>query len=155
MGIATGETIEAADVLALKDVDYPHYGLCLSAPSAVGQGTWELQGTAYLDKQMFNASRVDGDNISFDVSLRAGTYSIDMTVYLDNYNGVMDIDFDGIEKGSMDLYAGADSSSVYSITGIVVATDKVVTIKFRVDGKNGSSSGYGIGFGSVNIGRTA
>ncbi len=60
-----------------------------------------------------------------------------------------------VEKGSVDLYAAsADKLNVEEITGLVL-TAREHTLKFRVDGKNASSSDYFFRTAAISLQRTS
>ena len=132
---------------------YIHSKLCLSAPSATGQGTWSTSVLNYILFRINSGTGTNLDNITYTVWLKAGTYAMDLVIAKNANRGILDVDVDGTEKGSVDCYAAAPANGILSITGITVATDKEVAIKFRVDGQNGSSSGYYVSFNAV-VGRS-
>jgi hypothetical protein len=128
------------------------------AYDSIGQGTWAFTSTPNAWSGYFwqNSSHADGDNISYKVYLAAGTYSIRLLARKGNNAPVVDIDIDGAEVASFDLYAGSDQENqLLSDTGNVISTGGLKTLRLRVDGKNGSSSDYCARIGLVILWRTA
>ena len=140
---------------------YLHHRLTPSGYSSIGQGTWTFTGSFYYGlaggtQAIKNeAASADADNISYKVFLPAGTYSLSLTVLKNSSFGVLDVDVDGVEVGSIDCYAAAATDGVLQVTGINVTLLTTKVIRFRVDGKHASSSDYNMRFWDVSIGRTA
>jgi hypothetical protein len=114
-------------------------------PDSIGQGTW-TRGTNSLypyNGNLTNATaQADGDNYSINFRCRAGTYTFRMNAHRTSTAPILDVDIDGDEKGSIDLYfAAGDLDYVAEITGITISAGSH-TLRIRVDGKNGSSGGY-------------
>ena len=155
MAIVTGQDILAADVNA---IGAGHITILPWDYSAIGQGTWifDISASEILNGNFRNSSSADGDNISYKAWLATGTYTL-LIVYRKNPNhGIMDVDVDGVEEGSVDTYAGGNTfNNVFTITGVTVATGKLLDIKIRVDGKNGSSGNYQLRIQSLGLWRTA
>ncbi len=155
MPITPGLTIEAADVAGLGG---GHITILLHNYDSIGQGTWVY---AQDSPTMFNgifypSSAANLDNITYKAFLAAGTYTIRLVSSTNTANGIIDIDIDGAEVASFDTYAASLIKNVlFTDTGNVVATPGVKSIKMRVDGKNGSSSGYTINPIVLALWRTA
>lgn len=124
----------------------------------VNAGTWALLAVANAPfGAMFqNSSAADGDEYDMEVYLAKGTYTMVVHYYTNTNAGVIDIDVEGTEKASIDMYGG---SAVYRLldttTGIVIAASGLQTITVRADGKNGSSSSYACNAGVIILIRTA
>jgi len=125
---------------------------------SIGQGTWmtNLNAAHYTYGMFYNSPGNDGDNLLYKVYLAAGTYTILFYCHTESNRGITDVDIDAVEVASFDLYSATSVSNVRMVaTGIVVASDGLKTLKFRVDGKNASSDGYYMSFHYIALWRTA
>jgi len=128
------------------------------AYSSVGQGTWALIiNAAYLFcGYIYNTSHTDGDNISYDIYLDAGTYTLCVLHSTINNCGILDVDIDATEVDTFDCYSAAPVVNVKATqTGIVIASAGRKTLKLRVDGKHASSSDYYAVVNWISLWRTA
>lgn len=126
--------------------------------SAIGQGTWAqgLDALYYLNARWRNTTQTDGDNISYQVYLAAGTYKLGILVHGWDTSGIMDIDIGGAEVASFDLYSsGTVKNSWQTQASIAIATAGLKTLTIRADGKNGSSSAYLLEYSILCLWRTA
>lgn len=126
--------------------------------NSIGQGTWGLFGDVnqLCSGVLYNSSNANGDNVSFNVYLAAGTYVLRILCFTSSYQGINDYDIDATEVASFDLYSLATAYNVLKTqTGIVIATSGLKTIKLRVHGKNGSSLGFYANFTTLALWRTA
>lgn len=126
--------------------------------SAIGQGTWvnQVNTSSYMNGWFANTSNSDGDNVEYKTYLAAGTYSLRILSLKAPGSPVLDVDIDGVEVASFDLYASSNQyNQLNDQTGITVATSGIKTIKLRADGKNGSSSGYAAYIQCIALWRTA
>jgi hypothetical protein len=108
---------------------------------------------SYTNVISFNASQIlsfygnsstgcaDGDERTFYVPLKAGTYTFECYFQRNTNRGKVDIYMDGTTFATaVDLYAASSIfNSVTTITGITVTGDGLHTIKFKINGKNASS----------------
>lgn len=109
------------------------------------QGTWVYAGDAdqLCDGGITNSSDTDADEIVYKQYLAKGTYTLMVLTTKNTDQGILDVYIDAAEVASEDLYAGSGSKNhEMRQAGIVVAASGLKDIKFKVDGKNGSSSGY-------------
>lgn len=129
------------------------------AYSAIGQGVWALiiDANQYKNGAWWNPSQANLDNISYAIYLDKGTYTLGILGWKGSGAGIMDIDIDGTEVTSFDLYAAP--AVVYnqwsSQAGIIIANAGRYTLKLRVDGKNPLSSSFGINASWISLWRTA
>lgn len=125
---------------------YPrHVTLWPGAYTSIGQGSWSINtnsSSVFSSYYAFGGSASNGDNVSYTVDLDAGTYGFNLVHHRNTSAGIMKIDIDGVEVGSIDLYSGLTWNVTTEITGISISTAGQHTLRFRMDGKNGSSSGY-------------
>ena len=125
------------------------------APSAVGQGTWLIFATPSLWGGFFyNSTNADGDEFNVVFRCPPGIYTLRLNYWLNSLRGIMDVDIDGVEVGSIDAYAAVDDSTpVYEITGIQLSGgEHVITI--RVDGKNVGSGGFTASTTAITLQKT-
>jgi len=129
------------------------WNMLTRAPDAIGQGTWvvALTGTVAYAGVFYNSSAANGDNFSVGVRVPSGTYTLRIHSLKETNRAIADIDIDGTEVHSVDLYAAA-SDFVISVTGLSLGGAHV--IKIRSDGKNASSSGYVISVQEIELIRT-
>lgn len=91
---------------------------------------------------------------SYD-SIGQGTYTLILFGKTHTAYGIIDVDIDGDEIASFDLY-GANTDNVRQVqTGITVSSAGIKTLKLRVDGKNASSSAYYCAFTYLALIKTA
>lgn len=101
-----------------------------------------------IDTQYYHSGRnyssgTLNDSIAWDVVLGAGTWTVELIHHKDSARGIYSIQFDGVEKGTIDGYdAGSSINHFSSVTGIVVATSAKIELKLKMASKNGSSSNY-------------
>lgn len=125
---------------------------------SIAQGTWGvgISSSAIMCGWITNSSNADADELHFKVYLDAGTYSFRMMVREAADRGIVDIYLDAVEIASFDWYAAAGASNVVKTeTGIVVGAAGLYTLKLKIDGKNGSSSGYKLYCQYIALWRTA
>ncbi len=126
--------------------------------SAIGQGTFAIiaDASAYTGWIAYNSSVANGDNISYQVYLAAGTYALLLLTVTATNRAIVDFDIDATEVASFDCYSGA---AVYNAlktqTGIVIATSGLKTLKARIHGRNGSSTGWFLNIIYIALWRTA
>ena len=162
MAIAAGEHATAEDVLsaiAAATIRPEQLTLIPLVPTSVGQGTWSPSpftgGVVPLNLVFYNSSNADGDNVSFKVEVKAGTY----TLYV--------VDAKGPSMAKIDVYV--DATKVISASDRYFASSLIPyfmtasslsltagehTIKIQINGKNASSSGYYAHLGYFTLGRT-
>ena len=92
---------------------------------------------------MAQAGPADGEYITYKIWLDAGTYTFLLCHIKGGNGGLCDIYIDAVEIGSADQYNAATTyNQSYRVDGIVIATSGIKVVKFLIDGKNASSSGY-------------
>lgn len=100
------------------------------------------------------ANAEDGDYITWTVSLAAGTYALTWAYLRDTDKAIIYWDLDTTNIASQDTYGTYLDDQVVETTGITVASDGSYTLKARINGKNASSSDYGIGIQWACLTRT-
>jgi hypothetical protein len=124
-------------------------------------GTYTDWSTIDIDSGAIgNATiRTDGTQnalISWPVVLAAGTWTVSLIHCTNVANGIYSVQFDGVEKGTIDGYSNPAVKNVIStVTGITVATTAKITIMLKMATKNGASAGYYGYIQAMRIIRTA
>lgn len=105
----------------------------------------------------FNLSGgVQNAEMTHNVVLGAGTWSIELLLEKHENAGIISVQFDGVEKGTIDAYAASpEFNALPSIANIIVPITKKIELKLKLTGKNGSSSGYYGYLTSIKLQRTA
>jgi len=96
------------------------------------------------------------DEISWPVVLSVGTWTFSLMHTTTTVSGIYSVQFDTVEKGTIDGYSGSTVRNVVStITSIAVAASGKVTLKLKMATKHASSSAYGGYLQHVRLIRTA
>lgn len=135
-----------------------HLTILPYAFDSIGQGTWLPWLSAFQVMQggIRNSTRADGDNLSYQVYLSAGTYTLILFTYHGTSFGIMDIDIDGNEVASFDLYKAIPQYNHRHIqAGIVIPASGLYALRCRADGKNPASTFFYIPIGHISLWRTA
>lgn len=145
--------------IAIENSGEGHISILPHNYQSIGAGTWVwVVDTGVITNGRFTneGANADLDNITYQVYLAVGTYTLRILTTKSNNWGIMDVDIDGVEVASFDLYSAAVlRNRVVSQAGITVAASGLKALKLRVDGKNGSSSAYIIGAYIISLWRTA
>jgi hypothetical protein len=126
--------------------------------NTIGQGTWAIgistaQALCYF---FYNGSNANLDNFTVKAYLAAGTYTLRLLVFTQNTSAILDIDINGVEVASFDLYsAGVVYNVIKTQTAIVVAASGLKTLTFRIHGRNGASTGWCAFITTATLWRTA
>lgn len=117
---------------------------------SIGQGDWGLNksGHGWFENDVTGGTPLDGDNVSYRVYLSAGTYTLKLVALESAYCGIHDIDIDGTEVASFDMYDAYNYMKVKTQTDIAITSTGWKTLRVRIDGKNASSVGY---FSYINL----
>ena len=84
-----------------------------------------------------------------------GTYTLQIVTMISTDEGILDVDIDAGEVASFDLYGSTAYDQLQTQTSISVATAGLKTLKLRVHGQNGSSTGHVARFTIIALWRTA
>ncbi|MBA7582388.1 hypothetical protein ES708_24316 [subsurface metagenome] len=140
------------------DIGEGHTFILARCWDSIGQGNFSHHTTIdqYLANYLRGNGNVDGDNISYKAYLAAGTYTL-LYCYLQTpMGGIVDIDINGSEVGSVDTYnANTRYNQFYKVTGIVIPSAGLKTIRLRVDGRNPSADYYFLPVCFISLWRTA
>ena len=98
--------------------------------------------TFYYGGWKYN-SGAQNDSITWNIPLAAGTWSVELCYNKVSDAGIISIQFDDVEKGTIDCYiAGWSGNHFTSVSGISLATTGKTSFKLKMTTKNSSSSGY-------------
>jgi len=113
-------------------------------PAGVVQGTWvqSSNATYFLTTCFYNSSNANGDEFYYYVMLSQGTYTFQQFASKLNSSGILKVYLDSTLIATHDLYNGGGTTAVLETTGITVSAGKLYKLTFKIDGKNGASSGY-------------
>lgn len=136
-----------------------HINVLPTSYDSISQGTWSIQSNkpnCLFNGYLWNPSSGDGDSVNYKVSLDKGTYTLKLLVVTGPSRGIVDIDIDGNEVASFDLYHATGGSNLSKIqTGIVISNSGIKELKIRIDGKNVASTTYYLTIQSISLWRTA
>lgn len=116
-----------------------------AAYASIVQGTWSFSSDTgcYMAGSWYNTSSADGDGLTYDISLDAGTYTLIVLSKKWSDRGIVKFYLDATLIATIDLYAAAATRNVIDrTTSISVASSGTYTLTRIVDGKNGASSDY-------------
>jgi len=123
--------------------------------ASTGFDTLTISG-AYPNQHCRGEAGSLNDLITWDVVLSKGTWSIELIHRKGIYQGILSIQFDSVEKGTIDCYEASDTfTNLTSITGITIPLTKKIELKLKVTGTNPSSGAYYMHISSIRLVRTA
>lgn len=136
LGLGTVATLSADNVLPwLITID-----TVTRQASTIGFAT--VMDASPIGQGYIGSTGTQNDEIVWPVVLAAGTWSIAMMHWINTNRGIYSLQFDTVEKGTIDGY-GVNNANIWTtVSGIVVATTGKVNFKVKMATKNGSSSGY-------------
>lgn len=120
-----------------------------------------LGGFQSGDYYPFLAGRVtagaNGNYLTYDLPMVAGTYTLDFFVAKYSDSGLVDIVINGAAPlgTQLNLYNSSLTAALISVTGVVIATSGRQEIKLLVNGKDASSSNYYMRLSAIGATRTA
>lgn len=123
-------------------------------------------GVAVSSSRWFNARRqstgAQNAELTYDVGLGAGTWTLDLFHFTGTTIGIYTITLDGASLTSLggsadtiDGYSISSTPTLSPITGIVIGTGGVKTLRVVMATKNGSSSSYVGDVSRIVFNRTA
>lgn len=109
---------------------------------------------------LHNATKIsDGSinaEIKWDIVLAKGTWKISIVLTKFTDSGIISVQLDSVEKGTMDLYAASvEWVALVDITGIVIPLTKKIELKLKMTNKNASASAYTGRISAIQLIRTA
>jgi hypothetical protein len=103
-----------------------------------------------------NSSAVaQNDAIAYDVILAAGTWDFHCWVRKSTNTGIITLQQDGADMGTVDTYAAAAAAAKVSITGWSVSSTGKKRMNLKMATKNASSSNYVLTMFGIEFRRTA
>lgn len=109
-------------------------------------GTWgiTLYGAQQMGYYLSNtATHANGDAFELTAFLGAGNYTLKMLVVKSSAYGKLDVAVDGSNIATgLDFYNAGELDSTHISASVTILTDGAHTIRFTVNGKNGSSSDF-------------
>lgn len=110
--------------------------------------------------QLFYGSKISSgaqnDQITWDIVLAAGTWTIELLHVQAADTGQYSVQLDSVEKGVVEGYASDFTYNALStITGITIPLTKKIEIKLKMATKHNSSSGYYGRITAIALKRTA
>lgn len=122
-------------------------------------GTWapSQDSALYLAVSTTNsATKAQNDEISWDVTLAAGTWTLDFYYTQSAAGGIATITLGAISVGTVDTYNASTVKNVHTaITAIAVGTTQKYRLKFKMATKNASSTAFQLNYIHSTLLRTA
>lgn len=143
---------------ATPDIGEGHINILAFNYSAINAGAWATTSRALqpLGFDLLNTTHADLDEIDFLAYLAAATYTLRVLTETNVSDGIVDIDIDGVEVASHDLYTPGLSWGVFkTTTGIVIANSGLKVITWRCHGKNAASNNHYLPITSLTFWRTS
>jgi hypothetical protein len=109
---------------------------------------------------LLNASKqssgAQNAEINFDVSLAAGTWTIEVMCLATTDGGIITFQLDGTTAGTVDTYrSSGQANTLLSVAGVTVASSGKKRLKLLMATKNASSSAYTCYLQHIQLRRTA
>jgi len=129
----------------------------LCAFITIVQGTWGNDAVSnsitggYMT--LTNSSNTDADEIEYYISLQKGNYTVRMNYTKGGNGAIVDTYFDGnVILASTDMYGSGYNQSTTDTFDVNISG--TYSLKFKINGKNGASSGYKARIQSMHFMRT-
>lgn len=117
-----------------------------------------ITGTSGAQPEYLESSGAQNAEVTFNnIGLGAGTWKLLANCVGNSSSGIVSVQFDGVEKGTIDLYTTASpfGNILGAVSGIVVPTSARIALKLKMATKNASSGGYTGRVGAIELRRTA
>ncbi len=108
-----------------------------------------------INNILTKTSGAQNDEITWDIVLGAGTWVVELIFQRETSRGIYSVQFDSVEKGTIDGYGGPSNNILLSTTGLVVPLTKKIELKLKMATKNPSSTGYEGAIAALRLIRTA
>lgn len=147
------------NAIANADTGDGHIDINLIAYNSIGAGTWAFTNTTthYNNGSFGNgATHSNGDNVTYNVYLTAGTYSLRMIAKKLSGGGICKVYLNAENIAIFDTYNSGDlDNQIFSQTGIAITANGIYSLKLNLEGKNASSSNYYLFANGLALWRTA
>lgn len=101
------------------------------------------------------AATAQNDAFAIDVVLAQGTWDANFWVRKSTVSGIITLQQDGSDMGTVDTYAAANAAAKVSITGWAVSTTGKKRMNLKMATKNASSTNYALLLHAIEFRRTA
>jgi hypothetical protein len=120
-------------------------------------GTWAgFISAANVADLVYNSTNAQNDEIDWDLSLEAGTYTLALAYPIGPAQAILTVTLDGVPVGTIDQY---NAATVYwnrgKIQGITVPNTGKHRLGFKAATRNGASTGWTIELQRIQLRRTA
>lgn len=112
-------------------------------------------GSASIGAVSMQGGASQNDAIAYDIILAAGTWDFHCWVRQSTNTGIITLQQDGADMGTVDTYAAAAAAAKVSITGWSVSTTGKKRMNLKMATKNASSSAYVLTMFGIEFRRTA
>lgn len=127
-------------------------------PDSVGQGTWAraISSSYFYCGDFYNSSNANGDNFTVKFHLPAGTYKLRFNSIKHPTSAIVKVEVGSTNLGNTDLYAAAgDNTFIVEYTGCSITAGGEYAVKFSVNGRNASATGWYLNLSQIEFIRTA
>lgn len=126
------------------------------ASSTYALSRWNSSQSLSMGYLYADAAGATGKHVEWDVGLVAGTWRLTLIYIKATSGGIITPSLNGVDLATFDDYNSYTTyNNVYQASGIAVASDGVVELKFRSDTKHASSSNYMLyGLQAISLLRT-
>jgi hypothetical protein len=119
-------------------------------------GTWSNLAMSGSPFTLGYQTSTNGNSVTYNADLVPGTYSCEIFTVDNSDHGKFDLSFAGSVVSTVDTYTTPINwFKPHLVTGIVVSTGGITPITLTINGKNSSSSGYGLGIVYIALWRTS
>lgn len=141
---ATNTDADVADAVT-KKIDYNPWDIDINPLLPAAQTVWSA--LSVNANAINNAIKASGgsqnDFIQWKIFIPAGTWTVYVIHQTGTVYGIISVQIDDVEKGTIDTYTDPGVWNVVgSVAGIVIATSATYTLKFKMATKNVASGGY-------------
>lgn len=112
----------------------------------------------YLHSILTTDTNALNNECAFRVSLKRGTWNIDVIGRKTSASGIATVYLDDVSKGTLDFYNGGTQENAqltitgFSVPALAIAAGQI--LKFKITSKNASSSNYACGIRFIQLRRT-
>lgn len=111
---------------------------------------WSADANQTFSRYITNTSNSDGDGLTYNLVLNAGSYTIQMIGYTDMMGGLLDIYVGGVKVDTYNMFSGGPVNDVEFSTDIAIAIGGLTTFELVING-NGAGGGYNAWWSAVTF----